>query len=210
MLVIGARGHAIEILQILEDSGFGEGVCFYDNVNPDAPRMLFGRYPILRTNEEVVSCLELDSRVVIGIGGTTLRDNVARQLVALGGELTSAISPFAHLGRHQVQLGRGLNIMDGVIISNEVAIGEGSLINARVSLHHNVTVGRYCQISPGAQLLGRVQVGDCCHIGASATVLPDICIGAHASIGAGAVVTRDVAPYSVVVGVPARPHLRRA
>jgi maltose O-acetyltransferase len=41
-------------------------------------------------------------------------------------------------------------------------------------------------------------------LGARAVVMPGIRIGTGAIVGAGAVVTRDVAPYSVVGGVPAR------
>ena len=41
-------------------------------------------------------------------------------------------------------------------------------------------------------------------IGANATVVCGVTIGAYALIGAGAVVTRDVAPYALIYGVPAR------
>lgn len=44
-------------------------------------------------------------------------------------------------------------------------------------------------------------------IGANATILPGVIIGEKAMVGAGAVVTKDVAPYSVVVGNPAK-HIR--
>ena len=42
-------------------------------------------------------------------------------------------------------------------------------------------------------------------IGAGATLLPAVTIGEHAVVAAGAVVTRDVAPRTLVAGVPARP-----
>lgn len=42
-------------------------------------------------------------------------------------------------------------------------------------------------------------------IGGNATLLPGITIGEEAVIGAGAVVTKDVGPYTVAVGVPAKP-----
>jgi len=41
-------------------------------------------------------------------------------------------------------------------------------------------------------------------IGAGAIILPNVTIGERAVVGAGAVVTRDVPPYTVVAGVPAR------
>lgn len=51
----------------------------------------------------------------------------------------------------------------------------------------------------------RTTVGADAWIGAGATVRAGVTIGPGAVVGAGAVVTRDVAPYEVVVGVPARP-----
>ncbi|WP_299426954.1 DapH/DapD/GlmU-related protein [uncultured Meiothermus sp.] len=50
-----------------------------------------------------------------------------------------------------------------------------------------------------------VRVGHDVWIGHNASVMPGVTIGNGAVVGTGAVVTRDVAPYTVVVGVPARP-----
>jgi phosphonate metabolism protein (transferase hexapeptide repeat family) len=46
-------------------------------------------------------------------------------------------------------------------------------------------------------------------LGHQVVVLPGVSIGTGAVVGAGAVVTRDVEPYSVVVGIPARPVKKR-
>jgi phosphonate metabolism protein (transferase hexapeptide repeat family) len=50
-----------------------------------------------------------------------------------------------------------------------------------------------------------VQIGHDVWIGHNVTVLPGVTIGNGAAIGAGAVVTKDVEPYTVMVGVPAKP-----
>ena len=55
----------------------------------------------------------------------------------------------------------------------------------------------------------RCVIGNDVWIGHSATIMPGVCIGTGAVIGSGAVVTKDVEPYQIVVGVPARPIRKR-
>ena len=54
-----------------------------------------------------------------------------------------------------------------------------------------------------------IVVGDDVWIGAHAAILAGVTIGNGAVVGAGAVVTHDVAPYTVVAGIPARVIKRR-
>lgn len=52
--------------------------------------------------------------------------------------------------------------------------------------------------------MGQTSIGNDVWIGANAIIMDDIIIGDGAIIGAGAIVTKDVSPYSIVVGNPAR------
>ncbi|GAA3951327.1 NeuD/PglB/VioB family sugar acetyltransferase [Hymenobacter algoricola] len=205
MLIIGAGGHATELLQSMEPLAAATNLFFYDDVTPDLPALLFGRFPVLRSEAEARVLFARDNTFALGLGGTTIRWKIAQRFQALGGQLVSVIAESASISPYDVVLGPGLNVMQNALISSSTQIGEGTLVNAAASVHHNTELGRYCVVSPGARVLGRCQVEDFCLIGANATILADIRVGHNSTIGAGAVVTRHVAPNSVVVGVPARP-----
>jgi phosphonate metabolism protein (transferase hexapeptide repeat family) len=55
----------------------------------------------------------------------------------------------------------------------------------------------------------KVRIGHDTWLGHGSTVLPGVTVGDGAAVGAGAVVTKDVAPYTIVVGVPAKPIRER-
>lgn len=55
----------------------------------------------------------------------------------------------------------------------------------------------------------RVTIGHDTWLGHGSTVLPGVTVGDGAVVGAGAVVSKDVAPYTIVGGVPARPIRER-
>ncbi|KPF61850.1 hypothetical protein IP88_15335 [alpha proteobacterium AAP81b] len=86
----------------------------------------------------------------------------------------------------------------------EVWIGDNVLIGSGVSFE-TVRHGLYWIPGKGrGDVHGRICVEDEAWIGAGAIILGGVTVGRGATVGAGAVVTRDVPPYTVVVGVPAK------
>jgi acetyltransferase-like isoleucine patch superfamily enzyme len=106
-------------------------------------------------------------------------------------------------------------------ISNNVHIGSYNIIGARESiiLEDNVLIGphvmigdhshRYENIEIPIKLQestegGPVRIERDSWIGANVFILPNVTIGRHSVVGANSVVNRDIPPYSVAVGAPAR------
>lgn len=56
----------------------------------------------------------------------------------------------------------------------------------------------------GPELGGKIEIGEDCWFGGSVIVLPGVTIGRGVTVGAGSVVTKDVEPFCVVAGNPAR------
>lgn len=205
MLIVGAKGFAKEVLDVVRQLDELADLVFYDDINDDIHGTMFGKFPILKSTAEVkVYFQKVDNRFTIGIGNPSLRKKMYDKFIALGGFFTSTISPGARIGSYQIEIGSGSNILTGAVISNSSIIGKGCIVYYNSIITHDCTVGDFVEISPSVNLLGRSSVGAYSQIGSNATILPDLVIGENVIIGAGSVVTKDVPDNCIFVGVPAR------
>lgn len=122
-----------------------------------------------------------------------------------------------------LRIGERSSIHHGVFITGwKIEIGDHSTVGRHSYLdgRGGLTIGSCVSVSPDvhlitaqhdmndpdfANVLAPIVIEDYVWIGSRATVLPGVRIGRGAVVAAGAVVTRDVAPLTVVGGVPARP-----
>ena len=106
-------------------------------------------------------------------------------------------------------------------IGNNVHVGTNNIIGARkkVVLEENVLLGPHVMMGDHSHAYenieipikyqtvtepGPVRIERDSWIGANVFILPNVTIGRHAVVGANSVVNRDIPPYSVAVGTPAR------
>lgn len=204
MLILGAKGFAKEVLEILHQNGDTEHLCFYDDVSKDAPDVLFTQFKILKSEDEAKSYFEnTDSRFTVGIGNPKLRKQLYEKFTKLGGKFSSVISSKAEIGSYGANIGEGCNILGGVRISNDVQIGKGTMLYYNSVITHDVCIGDFCEISPSVTILGRAKIGSNCQIFAGAIIFPDVKIGNNSVIAAGSVVRSDIPENVMAAGIPA-------
>jgi acetyltransferase-like isoleucine patch superfamily enzyme len=102
----------------------------------------------------------------------------------------------------EVDLARGVLITTrgGVTIGDRTLVGYGTII---LSTNHRVPAGLGRIFGAGHELKP-VTIGSDVWIGANVVVLPGVSIGEGAVVAAGSVVTKNVEPFVIVAGVPAR------
>jgi acetyltransferase-like isoleucine patch superfamily enzyme len=195
-------GHVV----IHAGSRIGEGVRLQDRVVLGKPVALGPRSSARRD----------------GPGGLTIGDGatICAGAVVLAG---------ATIGRRAV-VGDQAHVRERATVGEETVVGRGSAVDCDVTIGNRVRIQTGCYltafsvieddvfVAPGVyttndNTMGRRTAGEplvgatlrrACRVGGRAVLLPGIEVGEEAFVAAGAVVTRDVAPRTLVMGVPAR------
>ena len=127
---------------------------------------------------------------------------------------------FSHI-QSGANIGKNCSIGQNVNVGNNVIIGNNVKIQNNVSIYEGVELEDYVFCGPsmvftnikiprsefpqrGRDYYLKTLVKKSASIGANATILCGVTIGEYALVGSGAVVTKDVPPYTLVIGNPAR------
>lgn len=124
-----------------------------------------------------------------------------------------------------VRCGKGVNVEKGAQFASSTELGDYSGIGAhsmianKTIIGNNVMMARECIINPNNHIIDdttrpmnqqglaepkTVVIEDDVWIGSRAIILPGVRVGTGAVVAAGAVVTKDIPPYAIVGGVPAK------
>jgi sugar O-acyltransferase (sialic acid O-acetyltransferase NeuD family) len=203
VLIVGAGGHGQVMLDVIRRQGGAEVVGFLDDRQELAGQEVAG-VPVLGPgSDSALVARSGATHFLVAIGDNRVRAAKFRQMQAMGLLPWSAIHPATTLAE-DVKLGRGAQVVAGVIVNPAAVIGENVILNTACTVDHHCVLEDHVFIGPGAHLGGAVTVRELAFLGIGALVLPGRTIGAGAMVGAGSVVNKDVPAGVVVVGVPAR------
>jgi len=121
--------------------------------------------------------------------------------------------------RENAQIGEGCILSKDVYVDHAVRIGDRCKIQNSVSVYNGVSIGDDVFVGPNVAFtndrvprafntdwrITETTVETGASLGANSTIVCGITIGEYAMVAAGSVVTKDVAPYTLVMGNPARP-----
>ena len=129
------------------------------------------------------------------------------------------------LKRIAKNVGKNVNIEQYVVFGEEFEIGDNSTVGFRSDIYGPVKIGKDVMIGPEVAIYTHnhkqdeidipmikqgytenkpVYIEDNVWIGRRVLIMPGVCIGTGSIVAAGAVVTKNVEPYSIVGGNPAK------
>ena len=130
----------------------------------------------------------------------------------------SKIWHFSHL-MERAEIGKNCNIGQNVFIANNVVLGKNVKVQNNVSLYSGVICEDDVFLGPSMVFtnvknprsaisrkdnFSQTVIKKGVSIGANATIVSGVTIGSFAFVGAGAVITKDVPPFALMIGVPAK------
>ncbi len=161
-----------------------------------------------------------NKRFITSKGNLIIEENAEVQGISEDGLIFGAnvsigqnalIRPSDYYGR---EIGKGLEIGDNSNIgpfnyvgcSGKITIGKNVMVGPRVSFYAENHVFESTDIPMKLQGIekGEIIIGDDCWIASNSVIVSNVTIGEGSIVASGSVVTKDVPPYSIVAGVPAK------
>ncbi len=204
IVIVGASGHALVVVDIIEKLAAYEVVGFVDDLNPQKHGKEFCGSSVLGGLAELESLLLGGVEdAFVAIGDCNARRRIAQQVRAAGFRIPSLVHPHACVARG-VQLGTGTVVMAGAVINPGCSIGDDVIVNTGATIDHECIVRDGVHLSPGVHLAGRVQIDSGTWLGIGAVVKDQIVIGKNTVVGAGSVVVSSLPDNCTAFGVPAK------
>ena len=171
----------------------------------------FKKIPVVAAFDKVIDLIDSDPDIYVtsGYGGHKTHIQMCERIQKLTAQIPperwvnvidyTSIIPYGYC-----RLGKGVFIGPLAQLSANAEISDHCKLLGNAFVGHNAFVEEYCHITSNSVVGAYVRVGKGAHIGTNSVIRERITIGEYSIIGSGSVVVKDVPPYSVVVGNPAR------
>lgn len=164
------------------------------------------RIDVTKQTEEELALANEHAQLIFRVNntmpGTTEYQELMHRIFPTMGENSQVNTPLTAIRPHMVRIGKNVVVMPGCLMMSAggITIDDGAMIAANVQLisnNHDLYERQVITCKP-------VHIGKNAWVGAGATILPGVTVGDNAVVGAASVVTKDVAPWTIVAGNPAR------
>ena len=214
LIVVGAGGLAREVKFLVETINSIESLYDFQGFvvsdlsqihATDSEKEIIGDLSYFNKSDEEVA-------VAIGIGTPSARLKIGNQLLKEHPNLLfpSLIHPNVTYDKTSCKIEPGTVICASCALTVNIQIKQFAYLNLCCTVGHETVIGPGCVLNPTVNVSGGVNIGAGVLVGTGAQILQYINVGENAIVGSGACVVKDVEPGITVVGIPAKPLVRKS
>ncbi|MEY4316910.1 MAG: hypothetical protein RI902_718 [Pseudomonadota bacterium] len=200
LILIGAGGHADACIDVIEQHG-GYKIGGLVGMREELHSKHFS-YDVIGTDGDLPRLVKDFPFALISLGQIKTPDHRIRlyqQIIELGFQLPTIVSPSAHVSVH-ASVGAGSIVMHSAVVNAGARVGNNCIINTRALLEHDVVVDDHCHISTGTILNGDVKIGVGSFVGSGSIIKEGLTLGQRCVVGMGRAVRHDQPDYARITG----------
>ena len=212
--IVGTGGFAREIAPITKVMMLNKHdlesfkIVFISNSLEEIGKIING-YEVVDENEFLKKEEKITKYFNIAIADSKLRQKIASKFLSHDIQPISIACKTVTL-LDECDIGEGSILCTHSILTSNIKIGKYFHSNLDSYVAHDCIIGDFVTFAPRVHCNGNIIIQDYAYIGTGAIIKQGtdnkpLVIGEGAIVGMGAVVTKDVAPYTTVIGNPARP-----
>ena len=149
LLILGAGGYGLAVAEAAQLSGQWQEIIFADDRWPKTQQV--GEYQIVSNIANVQQLVCSNIQAIVAVGNNHLREKWQKLLGDLGIRMTSIIHPQAIVSP-TAQIGQGVTVMAGCVISTKTVINDGVILNIGALLDHDVVIKAFAHLSVGVKV----------------------------------------------------------
>ena len=199
LLILGAGGHALSMVDAALAEGRWKSLAFLDDHAKDAPL----GFPLVGRLDDAQRLRQAYPFAFVAIGNNAARLAWHHKLKAWGYALPPILHPAAHVSP-SATIGEGCVLMAGAIVNAQSIVGEACILNTGCTVDHSCTLDDGVHLSPGVHTGGDVRIGARTWLCTGVSVGSQLSICEDCVIAAGAAVVKAITRPGMYAGVPAR------
>lgn len=192
IILIGAGGHAVSCIDVIESSKKYEIYGLVDKLKNKYIKVGNKKYKIF-SEDLVLKKIRKNVKNILICIGTNIkkRNKLFFKFKNKGFKFPVIKSPKAYVSKF-TKIKEGTIIMHGAIINANTSIGSNCIINSKSLIEHDVVIGDNSHVSTAAVINGHVKIEKNCFIGSNSTIIPSIKITKNSFIKASSLIKKNV------------------
>ncbi|KYG64177.1 hypothetical protein AZI87_13085 [Bdellovibrio bacteriovorus] len=185
LYLIGAGGHCASCIDVIRATGVFNIRGIFDLAEKVGSTL--NGVPIIGTDADLPKYINKETFFLITVGQIKtpqLRKKIFQQLVNLGAQLATVISPRAYVSA-SASIGEGTIVLHDALVNANAIIGVNCIVNTKSLIEHDSVVGSHCHVSTAAVINGGCNVQEGSFIGSNAVLKEGLKVAANSVLSAG-------------------------